>query len=94
MNGARRYPLARWVFSSQLAGSWLDESSLHGSSSSVFYRLYFSPTAHFPGPKLAALTQWYRVYYDVYLNEQFTFAREELHKKYGKLSLSPIEITS
>lgn len=45
------------------------------------YRLYFSPTAHFPGPKLAALTQWYEVYYDVYLNGQFTLHVKELHKK-------------
>lgn len=57
------------------------------------YRLYFSPTAHFPGPKLAALTQWYEVYYDVYLNGQFTLHVKELHKKYGNLSTSPVVIS-
>jgi hypothetical protein len=56
------------------------------------YRMYFSPTAHFPGPKLAVLTQWYEVYYDVYLNGQFTLHVKELHKKYGNLSTSPVII--
>jgi len=48
------------------------------------YRLYFSPIAHFPGPKLAALTQWYEIYYDIYLNGQFTLHVKDLHDIYGK----------
>lgn len=51
------------------------------------YRLYLSPLARFPGPKLAALTQWYETYYDVYLDGKFLLHMEQLHKTYGSSSL-------
>lgn len=49
----------------------------------VIHRLYLSPLAKFPGPKLAALTRWYEVYYEVVLKGQFSFKIDEMHKKYG-----------
>lgn len=49
----------------------------------AIYRLYLSPLAKFPGPKLAALTLWYEFYFDVILRGQFTFHIQELHKRYG-----------
>jgi low temperature requirement protein LtrA len=69
------------VFNSLITGlvvllAWLIILSL--------YRLYFGPIAQFPGPKLAALTQWYEIYYDIYLNGQFTLHVKDLHEKYGK----------
>jgi hypothetical protein len=52
----------------------------------VVYRLYFSPLAKFPGPRMAAATLWYEAYYDIIKKGQYTFKIKELHKKYGKFS--------
>lgn len=47
------------------------------------YRLFLSPLAKFPGPKLAALTLWYEYYYDIIQPGQYLWKVEEMHKKYG-----------
>ena len=52
----------------------------------AIYRLYFSPLAKFPGPKLAALTLWYEFYYDVVKRGKYTWKIAELHKQYGNPS--------
>lgn len=52
----------------------------------MIYRLYFSPIAGFPGPKLAALTYWYEFYYDVVKDGQYLFHIDKLHKRYGRWS--------
>ena len=51
----------------------------------VVYRLYFSPIAKFPGPKLAALTYWVETYYEIWKGEggQFSNAYRKWHDKYG-----------
>ena len=49
----------------------------------IVYRLYFSPLARFPGPKLAALTTWYEIYFDVVDGPRFPWVVEELHPQYG-----------
>ena len=54
----------------------------------AIYRLYFHPLAKFPGPKLAALTKYYEMYYEVALRGQFTFHFKELHEKYGSPDFS------
>ena len=48
-----------------------------------FYRLYLSPAAKFPGPKLAALTFWYEFYHDVRREGQYTWKIRDLHRQYG-----------
>lgn len=49
----------------------------------VTYRLVFSPIAGFPGPKIAAATTWYELYYDVIHKGKYIFEIEKMHDKYG-----------
>lgn len=60
-------------------------------ASLAVYRLYISPIARFPGPKLAALSRWYEFYYDCILPGQFSFHIQQLHKQYGKRGESLVE---
>jgi len=52
----------------------------------IVYRLYISPLAKFPGPKLAAATQWYETYYEMFYNGggMFTKRIKEMHGQYGR----------
>ncbi|KAF2424505.1 cytochrome P450 [Tothia fuscella] len=51
-------------------------------SSIVVYRLVFHPLAQIPGPKIAAATWLYEIYYDLYLGGQFVFEIGRLHQVY------------
>ena len=50
----------------------------------VVYRLYLSPIAKFPGPRLAAVTYLFEGYYDVVKRGKYTFKIRDLHEKYGQ----------
>lgn len=50
----------------------------------VVRRVFFSRLSKFPGPKLAAATFLYEIYYEIFRQGQYTFKIKELHKKYGK----------
>lgn len=59
----------------------------------IIQRLWLSPLAHIPGPRLAALTQYYEFYYDIVLGGQYTFKIMDMHEKYGPIvRINPWEV--
>jgi hypothetical protein len=50
----------------------------------ITWRLFWSPLAKFPGPKLAAVTLWYEFYFDVLKNGRYMWEIEKMHEKYGQ----------
>lgn len=49
----------------------------------VIHRLFLSPLARFPGPKLVAVSGWYELYYDAVKKGKYLFEIEKMHDKYG-----------
>jgi cytochrome P450 len=57
------------------------------------YRLFLSPLAKIPGPRLAALTYWYEFYYECILPGRFLWKIKELHAQYGPIvRINPNEV--
>ena len=57
------------------------------------YRLYFHPLSRFPGPRLAALTQWYEHYHSLILDGAFLHKIAALHEQYGPIvRIAPNEL--
>lgn len=51
----------------------------------AFNRLYNHPLSKYPGPPLAALTLWYRAYYDIVKDGGWSEHIGQLHTQYGML---------
>ena len=58
------------------------------SAGLAIYRLFFSPLAGFPGPKIAAVTGYYESYYDIFLDGRYIFKIKDMHEKYGQSILA------
>lgn len=59
----------------------------------AIYRLYLSPLAKFPGPKLAALTQWVETYHELKNpGGQFIWVYQKWHEQYGEFGSWPNNI--
>lgn len=56
-------------------------------TSLVISRLLFHPLRKYPGDKLAALTGWYREYFDLVKDGAWVEQLERLHHKYGMQAL-------
>lgn len=50
----------------------------------IVYRIYLSPLARFPGPKLAAVSKAYQFYFDVVKAGKLPFELVRLHERYGQ----------
>ncbi|KAF9465534.1 cytochrome P450 [Collybia nuda] len=48
-------------------------------------RLFFHPLSRFPGPPLAALTLWYKAYYDIIMDGGWSTHLDYLHEKHGSV---------
>ncbi|TAQ87043.1 hypothetical protein B7494_g4639 [Chlorociboria aeruginascens] len=60
----------------------------------VIHRLYFSPLAGIPGPKLAAASRLYEFWYQGVHQTKFPPQIKRLHQKYGPIvRISPFEIS-
>ena len=56
----------------------------------VVSRLFAHPLKAFPGPRLAALTDFYAAYYEVWKDGRFATHLKELHLIYGQFCLNAI----
>lgn len=60
----------------------------------IVHRLYFNPLAGIPGPKIAAATRLYELWFQGVQHTQFPHQIKRLHKKYGPIvRISPFEVS-
>ena len=50
----------------------------------ALYQLFFSPLSRIPGPRYAAVSRGYEMYWDLIEKARFPWQLLALHEKYGK----------
>jgi hypothetical protein len=65
-------------------GCFLLGSALAYNVVMVIYRLYFHPLNKFPGPRLAAATGLYEIYFSAWGPGSFEHEIDLMHRQYGK----------
>ncbi|KAK8123580.1 Cytochrome P450 monooxygenase sdnE [Apiospora kogelbergensis] len=55
------------------------------SAALAVYRVTLHPLAKFPGPRLAATTEWYEFYHDIVRQGKFIWHIQKLHDQYGPI---------
>lgn len=56
----------------------------------VVYNLFLHPLAAFPGPRAAALTEWWKTYVEVFRGESLVHVLVGLHGEYGLWIFVPL----
>jgi hypothetical protein len=59
----------------------------------AWYRMYSHPLASYPGPAIAALSDYYVAYYDLWRRGGLVKQLEKLHQIYGEHILQLINIS-
>ncbi|KAF9889689.1 hypothetical protein FE257_006995 [Aspergillus nanangensis] len=63
------------------------------ASGVIYHRLFLSPLAKFPGPRLAAATGLYELYFQLIKGGKFTWEIQRLHQRYGPVvRIKPFEL--
>ncbi|KAL8787770.1 MAG: hypothetical protein Q9195_007639 [Heterodermia aff. obscurata] len=84
-----------WIASahSSLVGAAILTLGVIYTGSLIVNRLFLSPIACFPGPKLAAVTFWYEFYFDVFHRGRYVVQIAKLHARYGPIiRINPFEL--
>jgi hypothetical protein len=85
MESVKELPLYAYGTLSQVSplaiASFVAAVAIAGIVSLTVERIFSSSLAKIPGPKLAALTQWWMIYHE--FNGDGTITIDQVHKKYG-----------
>jgi hypothetical protein len=57
----------------------------------VLWNLYIHPLADFPGPKWAAVTDWYKTYQEAICQVSWFTVLEKLHAQYGMIGWTRVD---